>query len=132
MGPRMETKEPVRIGPIDQNGNGQAMRFFAASEQFSTKSCARCAGLLVNDWCYDSSNAREHLSPVLRCVQCGHRIDAVILQNQIHHRSEAHASNKCTEALRGDSPVGCGHLIHNRRQRVARTIVKGGRDERRT
>jgi hypothetical protein len=28
-------------------------------------------------------------------VQCGHRIDAVILQNQIHHRSEASASSKC-------------------------------------
>ena len=92
---RMETKEPAWIETIDQNGNGQAIRFLAASEQFSTRSCARCAGLLVNDWCYDSSNAREHMSTVLRCVQCGHRIDAVILQNQIHHRSEASASSKC-------------------------------------
>jgi hypothetical protein len=105
MGPRMKTKEPPRIGTLDQNENGEVIRLLAASEQFLTRSCARCAGLLVNDWCYDSSNAREPMSCVLRCVQCGHRIDAIILQNQIHHRSEAPVSNTCSWALRGDSPT---------------------------
>jgi DNA-directed RNA polymerase subunit RPC12/RpoP len=106
MGPRMEPKEPVRIGTKDQNGNGQAMRFLEASEQFSTRSCARCAGLLVNEWCYDLKNTGDSMSRALRCVQCGHRIDAVILQNQIHRRSEARVSSKCITTLRGDSPVG--------------------------
>jgi hypothetical protein len=96
MGRRMETKEPAWIGTIDQNGNGQAIRFLAASEQFSTRSCARCTGLLVNDWCDDSSTTGEHMSAVLRCVQCGHRIDPVILQNQIHRRSEKIASSDDT------------------------------------
>lgn len=106
MGPRMETKEPARIGTIDQNGNGEAIRFLAASEQFLTRTCARCAGLLVNEWCYDLRNTGESMSRALRCVQCGHRIDEVILQNQIHRRLEAPVSSKCIQALRGDSPVG--------------------------
>jgi len=91
----METKEPAWIGTMDQIGNGQAIRILAAIEQFSTRSCARCTGLLVNDLCDDSSHTGKYMSPSLRCVQCGHRIDAVILQNQIHHRPEASASSKC-------------------------------------
>ena len=46
---RIEANKPTWIGTVTQNGNGQAMRFLSASEQFSTRSCARCAGLLVND-----------------------------------------------------------------------------------
>jgi hypothetical protein len=99
MGRRIETKEPAWIGTIDQNGSGQAIRILAAIEQFSTRSCARCTGLLVNDWCDDSSHTGKYISPALRCVQCGHRIDAVILQNQIHHRSEASASSKSMSTL---------------------------------
>jgi DNA-directed RNA polymerase subunit RPC12/RpoP len=95
MGRRIETNEPAWIGTTDQNGSGQAIRILAAIEQFSTRSCARCTGLLVNDWCVDSSHTSMHMSPALRCVQCGHRIDAVILQNQIYDRSEASASSKC-------------------------------------
>lgn len=92
----MERRTEGKVGTINQNGNGQTIRFLAASAQFSTRSCARCTGLLVNDWCYDSSNTRAHISPVLRCVQCGHRIDPVILQNQIHDRSKAIPSSTCT------------------------------------
>ena len=91
----METKEPAWIGTMEHIGNGQAIWILAAIEQFSTRSCARCTGLLVNDWCDDSSHTGKYMSPALRCVQCGHRIDAVILQNQIHHRPEASASSKC-------------------------------------
>jgi hypothetical protein len=54
-----------------------------ASEQGYTKSCIRCGGLLVNEWYYDLHNTGEHDVETLRCVQCGHRIDPVILQNQI-------------------------------------------------
>lgn len=73
----------MRDGTAAEGGNGQATRFLPASEQFYTRSCIRCAGLLVNDWCYDVDNTGEHDLTVLRCVQCGHRIDPVILRNQI-------------------------------------------------
>jgi len=54
-----------------------------ASEQFYTRSCVRCAGLLVIEWYYDLHNTGEHNVETLRCVQCGHRVDPVILQNQV-------------------------------------------------
>jgi hypothetical protein len=38
--------------------------------------------LLVNDWCHDLANTGEHNAEVLRCVQCGNRVDPVIVQNQ--------------------------------------------------
>ena len=45
--------------------------------------CARCAGLLVSDWFYDFENPGDYHVRVLRCVQCGHRIDPTIAQNRI-------------------------------------------------
>ena len=80
---RMETKKPKWLGTVERNGNAHAIRFLAAIEQFETKSCARCAGLLVSDWSYDLENPSEYHVRVLRCVQCGHRVDPVIVQNQI-------------------------------------------------
>ncbi len=97
---RMVVNKPTGIGTMNQDGNGQAIRFLMASEQFSTRSCARCAGLLVYDWCYDLINTGEHVSAVLRCVQCGHRVDPIILQNQIHRRSKARATSGCTDVLK--------------------------------
>lgn len=96
MGRRMETNGPGWIGTMNRNGNGQAIRFLAASEQFATKTCARCAGLLVTDWCNDSNYSGECMASALRCVQCGHRIDPVILENQIHRLSEAHTPGGCS------------------------------------
>lgn len=55
---------------------------FPAGGEFYMNVCPRCAGLLVNEWCNDFWNAGEQKARVLRCVQCGCRIDAVILQNQ--------------------------------------------------
>ena len=83
MGQRMESGKAIRFGTAAEGGNGHAIRFFVASEQFSTSSCARCDGLLVNEWCYDLPNTGEHSVETLRCVQCGHRVDPVILRNQI-------------------------------------------------
>jgi len=80
---RMEMKKPKWLGTVEQNGNAHAIRFLAALEQFETKSCARCAGLLLSDWCYDLENPGEYNVRVLRCVQCGHRVDPVIVQNQM-------------------------------------------------
>jgi hypothetical protein len=44
----------------------------------------RCKGLLVSDWFYDLKNPVEYHVKVLRCVQCGHRVDPRIVRNRIH------------------------------------------------
>jgi hypothetical protein len=80
---RMKPKEPESAGMMKQNKNGHTIRPFQASEQFLTRSCARCAGLLVSEWYYGVNNTGEHNVETFRCVQCGHRVDPVILQNQI-------------------------------------------------
>ena len=83
MGLKMKPTEPECGGTMKQNGSGQAIRAIPAREQLSTKSYARCAGLLVTEWYYDLDNTGAHHLETLRCVQCGHRVDPVILQNQI-------------------------------------------------
>lgn len=84
---RMRLEEMACGGTAKQNGHGHVGRPFPASEQFFTRSCARCGGLLVSDWCYDLHNSGAHRVETLRCVQCGYCIDPVILQNKIlqHH-----------------------------------------------
>jgi C4-type Zn-finger protein len=79
----MESREAMREGSVAEGGSGDAIRSHPASEQFCTRSCARCEGLLVNEWYYDLNNTGEHSVETLRCVQCGHRVDPVILRNQI-------------------------------------------------
>jgi len=61
------------------------LEFLLASEQFSTRTCARCAGLLVYEWRQDAPDDDDK---VLRCVQCGHRIDPLILRNRILPKSK--------------------------------------------
>lgn len=89
MGRRMETNEPTWVETMTRNGNGQGIQLLSASEQLFTRSCARCAGLLVHDWCYDLISTGEHNAEVFRCVQCGHRVDPVILQNQVRPPDES-------------------------------------------
>jgi hypothetical protein len=98
---RMESKEWKWGGTVTQSENGHVIRFLATIEEFYTRSCARCAGLLVNDWCYDLANTGEHNAEVLRCVQCGNRVDPVIEQNQCPTagRERSRAAN-ATEAFR--------------------------------
>jgi Zn ribbon nucleic-acid-binding protein len=43
----------------------------------------------VNEWYYDLDNTGEHNVEILRCVQCGHRVDPVIVQNQIRPQVES-------------------------------------------
>lgn len=51
----------------------------------STARCPRCGGLLVNEWCFDLFDDTGHLDiPAHRCVQCGERVDPVILHNRRH------------------------------------------------
>ena len=81
----MKLPEPKDGGMMKQNG---ALQSLPASKQVSTRSCVRCEGLLVSEWSYDLQNPDNHMAETLRCVQCGNRIDAVILQNQIRLASE--------------------------------------------
>ena len=62
-------------------------------KELATTSCVRCAGLLVGDWFYDLKNAGEYQVNVLRCVQCGYRVDPTIVANRtcpavVHVREE--------------------------------------------
>ena len=83
MARRIESGKAMQNGVVAGIGTGHAVGFIPASKQFDTRTCARCAGLLVNEWYYDSSNTGEHNVEALRCVQCGHRVDPVIVQNQV-------------------------------------------------
>ena len=83
MEPRMEMKETKWVETMIHNGTEHGVRFLRAREQLYTRSCARCAGLLVHDWCYDLIDSGEHNAEVFRCVQSGHRVDPVILRNQV-------------------------------------------------
>src|SRR5437870_4470501 len=79
----MELKKSKSSGLTKRTGSGDAIESFPASDQFSTRCCIRCAGLLVSEWSYDLQNPGNHNIETLRCVQCGNRIDPVILQNQV-------------------------------------------------
>jgi len=97
----------MRDGTVAEGGSGHAIWTLPASEQFYARSCARCAGLLVNEWYYDLDNTGEHNVEILRCVQCGHRIDPVIVQNQIRSRGRKPARTAgAAEVLRENSHVG--------------------------
>lgn len=78
----MELREAMRERTVAERENEQTIRFLPGDEQFSMDSCPRCTGLLVYEWCYDFCNEGEQKAKVLRCVQCGYRIDPVIRQNQ--------------------------------------------------
>lgn len=79
----MERTELKGSGMMKQTERRDAIQSLPASEQFSTKSCVRCEGLLVSEWSYDLQNPGNHNVETLRCVQCGNLIDPVILQNQV-------------------------------------------------
>lgn len=88
MEPIMMPKELECGEAMKQPDTGRMIRSFPMNEQLSTGSCARCAGLLVSEWYYGLSSTGEHSIETFRCVQCGHRVDPVILQNQIRPPSE--------------------------------------------
>lgn len=120
MGRRMEPTEPKCDGMMKQTGSGDTIRSLPASEQFSTRSCVRCAGLLVTEWSYDLQNPGRHNVEALRCVQCGNRIDPVILQNQIRLSVERQSRRQIrhTDSMR---TVLLGN-VHN----PPAPVVKGG------
>lgn len=102
---RMESRKATRGGAGAQEENGHAIRLFSTGEQFLTRSCARCAGLLVNEWCYDLDYAGVQQPEFLRCVQCGHRVDAVIVQNQMRSPVAKHHMRRVQPALSVDTKM---------------------------
>ena len=91
----IQLSEPKHGGTMTPNGAPWAL---SANKQFSTRSCGRCEGLLVSEWSYDLQNPDNHMAETLRCVQCGNRIDAVILQNQIRLAGERQSKQQLQHA----------------------------------
>ena len=55
-------------------------------ELVSTARCLRCKGLMVIEPCVDLLNSDGHFDLLTRrCVQCGERVDPVILRNRWRH-----------------------------------------------
>ena len=77
----MELRE-LMDGTVVVREDEEAMRLISWDDRLSRESCPRCAGFLVHEWCYDLGNEGEHQARVFRCVQCGYRIDPVILKHQ--------------------------------------------------
>lgn len=49
----------------------------------SQQSCSRWGGMLIREWCldlYDSQTVAE----LDRCIQCGYRVDGLLLRNRLH------------------------------------------------
>ena len=90
MGRTIESQESIWGGSVSEGGSGLVLQPFSASRPLSTRCCARCGGLLVTEWYYDLHNTGADYLETLRCVQCGHRVDPVILQNQIQPSVESH------------------------------------------
>ena len=78
----MEPGIKITEGGVERPRNGDAGRHVRSTEHRKTTSCVRCAGLLVNEWCYDLENTGVHKAEVLRCVQCGYRVDPTIAHNR--------------------------------------------------
>ena len=87
-----------RLMKLPDSKDGGTLRSLPASQQFSTRSCLRCEGLLVSEWSYDLQNPDNHMAETLRCVQCGNRIDAVISHNQIRLAGERQSKRQLQHA----------------------------------
>lgn len=91
----VEAREAKADETVEHAETWQAIRYLAESEQFVTKSCLRCAGLLVNEWCHDLLDDTGGLSiEVLRCVQCGQHVDPVILRNRFRPQVTDHPATR--------------------------------------
>lgn len=67
---------------VEPGGSEEYYQQFLRSKQCTARCCSRCRGLLVDEWCYNLESDGTYRIATLRCVQCGHRIDPLILQNQ--------------------------------------------------
>ena len=46
---RLDSRETMQDETVEEDGSGHASRPLSASEPFHTRSCTRCAGLLVTE-----------------------------------------------------------------------------------
>ena len=90
------------------NGDHYMAHVFPSSQQFITRSCIRCNGLLVTEWHYDLQNPNTHNAETFRCVQCGNRVDPIILEN----RTRVQVKPKCVKLIRPICAVQGGELSH--------------------
>jgi len=68
-------KEKTRTEQFEDHTVTSAIRY--------ESTCARCGGLMVNDFCMDLLNSfGESKFAAKRCVQCGEVVDSVILLNR--------------------------------------------------
>lgn len=51
--------------------------------------CVRCSGLLVSDYLFDLDGGAKRWALSWRCVNCGHRDDAII---HAHRHRQTHSS----------------------------------------
>lgn len=104
----MEAREAKAYETVARAEPWRAVRSLPESEQVVTKSCSRCAGLLVNEWCHDLLDDTGGLSiEVLRCVQCGQHVDPVILRNRISPSVLEHPSRRPRRGKSAGIPVSC-------------------------
>lgn len=62
---------------------GELLRHGISSAVFHESSCARCGGLMVDDFCMDLLHSTGDLKlAAKRCVQCGEVVDPVIQRNR--------------------------------------------------
>lgn len=73
---------------------GELLNRAISSAVFHESSCARCGGLMVDDFCMDLLHSTGELElAAKRCVQCGEVVDPVIQRNRwLWQESSADAS----------------------------------------
>ncbi|MGH7205676.1 MAG: hypothetical protein ACREI2_05655 [Nitrospiraceae bacterium] len=104
----VELREGKRDGAVEPPDSGPNIQFLPASEQLYTRSCSRCAGLLVNEWCHDLLDDTGGLSiEVLRCVQCGQHVDPVILRNRIRAPVTDYPATRAPRVKSAGIPMSC-------------------------
>lgn len=92
---------------IEEPGAEQLATHRVSTAAHHESMCARCGGLMVNDFCMDVLNSiGESRFDAKRCVQCGEVVDPVILENRgarqepttVQHAGKMTPNNCVTES----------------------------------
>jgi ribosomal protein S27AE len=76
--------EAIMARALTEKTKNEQLGSHTVSSALSHKSmCARCGGLMVQDYCLDVlGNIGESEFAAKRCVQCGEVVDSIILRNR--------------------------------------------------
>ena len=91
---------------IQKSGAEQLATYRVSTAAHHKSMCARCGGLMVNDFCMDVLNSiGESRFDAKRCVQCGEVVDPVILENRrtIHTPMGAPLVGTYCQAIRDET-----------------------------